>query len=95
MHFTGSAGDGQAGFLVELVAFSLRDDRVDEHVQIFYFHDGDAAQHADLGRRDADAVRRAHGLDHVFDQDADAVRYFRNGSRFLLQGRIFIGNDIS
>ena len=65
------AGDREAALLVPLLALLLHElgvDELDELLRVLPARQVDhdhAQRHADLGRREPDAGRRVHGLDHV------------------------------
>lgn len=68
------AGDREAAFLADLLAFHMDDARIDENdfLRLAFparaIDDGEALPDSDLRRGQADAFRGVHGFEHVGDE---------------------------
>jgi len=92
-------GQAQAAFAAALLSFGADDLGIHQHqsgLGIFLegnVDDGQALGDADLRRRQAYAVRRVHGLEHVLDQLAQSGVEDGDGFRRFLQNRVAIFDD--
>ena len=78
VHFGVHVGDRQAALLGAFdFTAGFHDARIDEHEGrpelLAYVDHGDSLRHADLIRRQTDAVRRPHGFEQVVHQLPDSV----------------------
>ena len=88
------AGHGEAAFQADLLALPLDHLGIDQRMQVGVGLDHHHPQpHPDLGRRQPDARRGHHGVNHIVDQLADAAVDARHPLRLLAKDRRFLGQD--
>ena len=92
-------GKAQAAFAAALFPLDADDHGVYQHqfcLGVFFerdIDDGETLRDADLRRRQAYAVRRVHGLEHVLDQLAQLFIEDGDDFRRFLQNRVAIFDD--